>query len=88
MQYRNFQWESMISDLLNDCQDNQNRPLNNSNKRKSYKGAVPVEERSPESRYETAAANFEDVDISKAYQTIVNPSTASNNVSSKSIQCL
>ena len=78
----------MISDLLNDCQDNQNRPLNNSNKRKSYKGAVPVEERSPESRYETAAANFEDVDISKAYQTIVNPSTASNNVSSKSIQCL
>jgi hypothetical protein len=88
MQYRNFQWESMISDLLNDCQDNQNRPLNNSNKRKSYKGAIPVEERSPESSFETAAANFEDVDISKAYQTIVNPSTASNNVSSKSIQCL
>ena len=85
-QYRNLDWVILIADLKEDCQDR--NPFFNNNKRKTYKGAIPVEERSPESRYVTAAVNFADKNISKAYDTIVNPSTASNSVSSKSIEVL
>ena len=86
-QFKSFQWEIMLSDLLKDCQEF-SKPFRN-NKRRTYKGAIPIEERSPESRYETAAVNFEDKNISKAYLTIVNPSKASSNaVSSESILAL
>jgi hypothetical protein len=76
----------MISDLLYDCKV-LSKPIR-TRKRNSYKGNIPVVERSPESRYETAAINFEDKDISKAYKTIVHPSTTSTVVSLESIQAL
>jgi ribonuclease HI len=85
-QYKSLQWELMISDLLYDCKE-LSKPIR-TRKRNSYKGIIPVVERSPESRYETAAINFEDKDISKAYKTIVHPSTTSTVVSSESIQAL
>ena len=76
----------MLDELCNDCKG-LNKPLLR-HRRKSYKGDIPIGERSPESRYETAAVNFDDKNISKAYQTIVHPSSASNAVSSESIQAL
>ena len=69
-----------VDELCNDCKG-LNKPLLR-HRRKSYKGDIPIGERSPESRYETAAVNFDDKNISKAYQTIVHPSSASNAVSS------
>ena len=47
-----------------------------------------MNERSLESRYESAAVSFEDKDISKAYQNIVSPIMTSNVVSSRSIEAL
>eukprot|EP01036_Dinobryon_divergens_P029340 gene29340-38419_t len=85
-QYKSLQWELMISDLLYDCKE-LSKPTR-TQRRNSYKGVIPVGERSPESRYETAAKNFEDKDISKAYKTIVHPSTTSHVVSSESIRVL
>ena len=76
----------MLDDLCNDCKDLHKPSLRH--RRKSNKGDIPVVERSPESRYETAAINFDDKNISKAYQTIVHPSVSSNSVSSESIQAL
>ena len=85
-QYKSYQWGLMLDELCNDCKG-LNKPLLR-HRRKSYKGDIPIGERSPESRYETAAVNFDDKNISKAYQTIVHPSSASNAVSSESIQAL
>lgn len=85
-QYQSHQWDQMLSELINDCQDS-NKPVKpRHNKR--YKGTIPLSERSLESRYESAAVSFEDKDISKAYQNIVSPIMTSNVVSSRSIEAL
>ena len=55
-QYQNYQWSNKPA-----------KPRHN----KCYKETIPLDERSLESRYVSAAVSYEERDISKAYQNIV-----------------